>query len=67
MPFIEKPNPHSQHWGKMKLYLLFQVEQRSFERYGGENGLDREIVKRAEEKRKRKQKSHVKAMKKVDY
>ena len=53
---IEKKNPQHENWGKMKLYLLSQVESLSFKRYGGRDGLDAELDRRDTESRKRKEK-----------
>eukprot|EP00041_Stephanoeca_diplocostata_P015569 m.297622 g.297622 ORF g.297622 m.297622 type:complete len:425 (-) comp20084_c0_seq2:571-1845(-) len=49
--FIEKTNQRNRHWSKMKLYLLSQVEERSFALYGDEDGLDAEFERREDAKR----------------
>ena len=53
---IEKKNPQHEHWGKMKLFLLSQVEAMAHTRYGGRDGLDAELDRRDSESRKRKEK-----------
>ena len=53
---IEKKNPHNERWGIMKLYLRYQVEKISYERYGGEQGLEEEIAKRFADKQKLQEK-----------
>lgn len=53
---IEKKNPQNERWGMMKLYLRFQVEKICFERYGGVEGLEAEIVRRGKEKIKMQEK-----------
>lgn len=63
--FIEKKNPNHETWGKMKLFLLRQVEERSFAKFGGEEGLDAEIVRRATEKSNQRDKRDAKKMAKV--
>eukprot|EP00050_Salpingoeca_kvevrii_P014299 m.34633 g.34633 ORF g.34633 m.34633 type:complete len:268 (+) comp5680_c0_seq1:65-868(+) len=62
---IEKKNPHREHWGKMKLFLRCQVEEKSYQRYGGEAGLDAEIARKAEDRRKQKQRLSAKKMRKL--
>ena len=64
---IEKKNPQNERWGMMKLYLRGQVEKICFDRYGGEQGLDEEIVRRSKEKlvnQEKKQKRKVAQMRK---
>jgi DNA-repair protein complementing XP-A cells len=64
---VEKKNPRNERWGLMKLYLRCQVEKVCFDRYGGEDGLDKEIVRRSEEKLKmqsKKQKNKVARLRK---
>eukprot|EP01135_Chromosphaera_perkinsii_P000942 Nk52_evm40s153 gene=Nk52_evmTU40s153 len=46
--FIEKRNPHHRNsFARMKLFLLCQVEQRAFERWGGLDQLQAELDRRA--------------------
>lgn len=64
---IEKKNPQHERWGMMKLYLRYQIEKICFDRYGGEEGLDAEIVRRGKEKMKmqeKKQKNKVALLRK---
>lgn len=63
--FIEKKNPHYETWGKMHLYLRCQVEQRSFDKYGGEGGLEAEHDRRDEARSEKKQKKQVKQIKRL--
>lgn len=67
---IEKKNPQNERWGKMKLFLRFQVENISFTRYGGEEGLEKEIIRRAEDKLKlqeKKQRNKVSRLRKETF
>ncbi|XP_063934050.1 DNA repair protein complementing XP-A cells homolog [Zophobas morio] len=52
--FIIKRNPQGAIFASMKLYLAFQVEEISFQRWNGESGLDEEIARRRDERIKRK-------------
>eukprot|EP00048_Salpingoeca_helianthica_P024960 m.36664 g.36664 ORF g.36664 m.36664 type:complete len:263 (+) comp9709_c0_seq1:100-888(+) len=62
---IERKNPHNERWGMMKLFLRYQVQDMSYGRYGGEEGLEKEIeerfVKQAQMKEKR-QKTKIRKM-----
>lgn len=51
--FIEKKNRRNEKWARIKLYLLAEVEARSFSLYGGEEGLDAEFDKREAAKKTR--------------
>eukprot|EP00730_Choanoeca_flexa_P018494 TRINITY_DN8995_c0_g1_i2.p1 TRINITY_DN8995_c0_g1~~TRINITY_DN8995_c0_g1_i2.p1 ORF type:complete len:303 (+),score=65.37 TRINITY_DN8995_c0_g1_i2:2-910(+) len=44
--FIERTNPNNDSYNKMKLFLFAQVQARSFERYGDEDGLEAEHNRR---------------------
>jgi DNA-repair protein complementing XP-A cells len=64
---IERKNPRNERWGYMKLFLLCQVEDVCYKRYGGEEGLDAEIRRRAENKivmQQKKQKNKVAKLRK---
>lgn len=56
--YIERKNKRNEKWNPYKLYLLCQVEERAYELYGGEEGLDAEFDKR-EERKKTKAVSYV--------
>jgi DNA-repair protein complementing XP-A cells len=56
MPFWQRPNPHKKAFADMKLYLREQVEQFSFKKWGGEEGLDKEYERRVNTKQAKKQK-----------
>lgn len=62
---IERKNRRHESWAPIKLYLLAQVEALSFERYGGEDGLDEELERRQNEKRRRKEAKAAKAIKQL--
>lgn len=63
--FIERENPNSDKYSKMKLYLLAQVQEKSYERYGGADGLDKEHQRRDEVQQDQKLKRHAKKMAKM--
>eukprot|EP00054_Salpingoeca_dolichothecata_P014390 m.81179 g.81179 ORF g.81179 m.81179 type:complete len:88 (+) comp20966_c0_seq2:433-696(+) len=65
LPYIEKKNPHYDHWGKMKLFLRCQVEKRAYERFGGEDGLNDAFLKREEVRAQKKREKHARKMKKA--
>jgi hypothetical protein len=48
-----RPNRRNEKWSRVKLYLLSQVEAKSFALYGSEDGLDKEFDKREATKRDR--------------
>ncbi|CAG8547480.1 13308_t:CDS:2 [Acaulospora colombiana] len=56
LPHLSRPNPHQSTWNDMMLYLREQVEEFAFNKWGGEEGLDKEFERREEEKRKKKDK-----------
>ncbi|CAG8473798.1 6993_t:CDS:2 [Scutellospora calospora] len=56
LPHLSRPNPHKSTWNDMMLYLREQVEEFSFEKWGGAEALDKEFEKRQNEKKKRKDK-----------
>merc|ERR1711916_17316 len=61
--FIEKRNPHKSSWSQMKLYLLAQVEEISYSRYGGVEGLDQEYERRAAEREHKRHLAYEKKLK----
>lgn len=63
--YIETKNKQHETWGNVYLYLRCQVEERSFARYGGEDGLDAEHERRDEARMAKKQRKHVKEMKRM--
>lgn len=57
LKYILRTNPHDARWGKMKLYLHLQIEQRALEVWGSEENLIEEKEKRKlkqEEARRKK-------------
>lgn len=63
--FIERENPKGELWSKMKLYLLCQVQEKSYARYGGTEGLDSEHQRRDDVQQDQKLKRHTQRMSKV--
>lgn len=61
LPRKEKDNPHYKY-NKMKLYLRYQVEEFAFKKWGGEEGLDKEWVRREEAKNVKKSKQFEKKL-----
>ncbi|ODV61232.1 DNA repair protein RAD14, partial [Ascoidea rubescens DSM 1968] len=61
LPRKEKDNPHYKY-NKMKLYLRYQVEEFAFKKWGGEDGLDKEWVRREEVKNIKKSKEFEKKL-----
>lgn len=59
---LEKPNPHKTTYNNMMLYMRYQVEEYSFKKWGGPEGLDAEYERRVEMQRKRKDKKLMKQM-----
>jgi len=62
LPFIQKPNPLSARYHDMKLYLVAQVEEFSFKKWGGEENLDKEHERREREKEAKKTKKFQKQL-----
>lgn len=62
VPHWTRPNPKRNTYAVMKLYLRFQVEEFSFEKWGGPEGLDAEYERRVLEKKRRKDKKIEKKM-----
>jgi DNA repair protein len=62
---VERKNKRHESWSAVKLYLLAQVEEKSFARYGGEEGLEEELERKAHEKRRRKAVANEKQVKKL--
>lgn len=61
-PRLEKPNPHKTTFNNMMLFLRSQVEEYSYKKWGGPEGLDEEYEKRVDMKKKRKEKKLMKKM-----
>lgn len=59
-----KPNPHSK-FNRMQLYLRYQVEEFSFNKWGGADGLDKEWQRREEGKVKRRDRKYELKMKEM--
>ncbi|WWC90406.1 DNA repair protein [Kwoniella dendrophila CBS 6074] len=57
LPHLLRPNPHASTYSNMMLFLRIQVEKVAWEKWGGEEGLDKEWLRREEfKKRKREEK-----------
>lgn len=57
LPHLLKPNPHASTYSNMMLFLRVQVEKVAWDKWGGEEGLDKEWERRVEfKKRKREEK-----------
>lgn len=57
LPHLLRPNPHASTYSNMMLFLRMQVEKVAWDKWGGEEGLDKEWARREEfKKRKREQK-----------
>ena len=50
LSFVERDNPNNRGWAPMKLYLTKHVRERSYARWGGEEGLEAERRRRQEKK-----------------
>lgn len=55
---LDKPNPHSGTFSRMQLFVRYQVEKFAFEKWGGEEGLDKEWQRREEGKNMRREKKY---------
>ena len=64
---VERENPNSKSYSKMKLYLRCQVEEVAFRHFGSLEGLEAEHERREIDQRTKKQKRHEKRMTKVSY
>ncbi|KAF2862476.1 DNA repair protein [Piedraia hortae CBS 480.64] len=53
---LTKTNPHKSTWNDMLLFVRYQVEEYAFEKWGGEEELDKEFERRTAEKKERKEK-----------
>ncbi|SSD58844.1 related to DNA repair protein RAD14 [Saccharomycodes ludwigii] len=62
---IEKANPHSGTFARMQLFLRCEVEKFSFNKWGGEEGLDQEWQEREVNKMERKEKKFQLNLKKM--
>ncbi|WVW85308.1 DNA repair protein [Kwoniella bestiolae CBS 10118] len=57
LPHLLRPNPHASTYSNMMLFLRIQVEKVAWDKWGGEEGLDKEWQRREEfKKRKREEK-----------
>jgi len=57
LPHLLRPNPHASTYSNMMLFLREQVEKVAFDKWGGEEGLDKEWERREQfKKRKREEK-----------
>lgn len=54
LPHLERPNPHKTTFNNMMLYLRYQVEEFSFKKWNGPEGLDAEWARRVEQRKKKK-------------
>lgn len=61
--FLRRKNPHSSHYGDMRLYLQLQIEERAVEVHGSIEKLDEAQTTRATNREKLKQKRYEKKMK----
>ena len=48
---MERPNPKNNRFKPMKMFLRKQLEKKSFEKWGGKEGLEEEKKRREEKKR----------------
>lgn len=55
LPHLERPNPYKSTYSNMMLYVRFQVEEYSFKKWGGPEGLDAEYERRVSQTKIRKQ------------
>lgn len=62
LPHLEKPNPHKQTYSNMMLYLRYQVEEYSFKKWNGGEGLDAEYERRVQQTKERKDKKFLKKL-----
>lgn len=65
LKFIERPNPHNERWGTMKLYLRMFVEKRAIEVWGSEERILEELEARNEKREAAKHKKYAKNIKKL--
>lgn len=55
LPHLERPNPYKSTYSNMMLYVRYQVEEFSFKKWGGPEGLDAEWERRVAQTKVRKQ------------
>lgn len=55
---LEKANPHSGTFARMQLFLRKEVEEFAFEKWGGQDGLDKEWEQREASKLERREKKY---------
>ena len=65
LKFIEKRNPRNTIWSRMKLFLEFQVREKAYAVWGGEEGMEKEAKRRREQSHKLKRKKYEKEMKEL--
>jgi DNA-repair protein complementing XP-A cells len=57
LPHLLRPNPHASNYSNMMLFMRKQVEAVAWNKWGGEEGLDKEYERREDyKKRKREEK-----------
>lgn len=56
LPHLEKKNPYSGTYSRMMLFLRYQVEEHAFKKWGGDEGLDNEWVRRETQRVKKRDK-----------
>lgn len=62
---LEKPNPHSGTFARMQLFVRCEVEAFAYNKWGGEEGLDKEWHRREEGKSQRREKKYQQEMLKM--
>lgn len=62
---LDKPNPHSGTFSRMQLFVRCQVEAYAFEKWGGEEGLDKEWQRREEGRTARREKKYQQKLKEM--
>eukprot|EP01147_Barroeca_monosierra_P002998 gene2998-5787_t len=62
---VERENPNSKSYNKMKLYLRCQVEAIAFKHFGGWEGLEAEHERREADQQAKKQERHARNMTKL--
>ena len=65
LKFVEKRNPRNTVWSRMKLFLEFQVKEKAYAAWGGEEGMEKEAKRRIEQSHKLKRKKYEKEMKEL--
>ncbi|KJE93366.1 hypothetical protein CAOG_04165 [Capsaspora owczarzaki ATCC 30864] len=65
LPFITKKNPRHASWHEMQLYCIAQVEAVAFKKFGGEEGLEREMERRQQVREDQQQRKYDKQMREL--